>query len=104
MKEGLPLSHKGRGWEEFTDAVIRILGERKDPIVFLLWGNSAKAKCAHLLSLKESPHCILTAAHPSPLSVRGFLGCRHFSQANAFLEAKGKAPIQWNVATKESFV
>lgn len=96
VRQGAPLSHQGQGWEEFTDAVIKILAQRDDPLVFLLWGRSAKLKCAHLFSLQNSPHLILTAAHPSPFSVRDFYGCKHFSQANAFLMAQGKAPIDWN--------
>jgi uracil-DNA glycosylase len=96
VRQGAPLSHHGQGWEQFTDAVIKILSERPDPLVFLLWGKSAKLKCAHLFSLSNSPHLILTAAHPSPFSAyQGFFGCHHFSQANAFLVAHSKNPIDW---------
>jgi len=92
-----PKSHYGRGWEQFTDAVINKLAERKEPIVFILWGKSAKEKCANLL--KHSHHVVLTAAHPSPFSAySGFFGCRHFSKANEHLEKWGKTPINWTVS------
>jgi uracil-DNA glycosylase len=88
-----PASHQRRGWEEFTDAVVRAVNDRPDPVVFLLWGSYAQKKAAWV---DRSRHLVLTAAHPSPLSAHnGFLGCRHFSQANAFLHAKGLAPINW---------
>jgi len=96
VRASTPKSHYGMGWEEFTDAVIRKLGEREDPIVFLLWGRSAKEKCDHLL--ESSHHAILTAPHPSPFSAHtGFLGCRHFSKANEYLQKWGKEPIDWSV-------
>ncbi len=85
-------SHRGKGWEQFTAAMIEILNQREG-LVFLLWGRDARSKAA-LLDRKR--HLILEAAHPSPLSARsGFFGCRHFSQANHYLEAQGKTPIQW---------
>ena len=88
-------SHKGIGWEEFTDAAIRILNEQDRPIVFLLWGRPAQMKKAMLTNPK---HLILEAPHPSPLSAyRGFFGCRHFSQANRFLKANGYDPIVWQI-------
>ncbi|MDL2315422.1 uracil-DNA glycosylase [Bacteroidales bacterium OttesenSCG-928-C19] len=88
-------SHQKRGWETFTDAVIRNLSEKREGIVFLLWGSYAMAK-AELID--SSKHFILTAPHPSPLSAhRGFLGCKHFSQTNRILENQGKAPIDWGV-------
>ena len=87
-----PKSHYGRGWEQFTDAVISALVERDDPIVFLLWGKSAQEKCNRV---KETHHKVLLAAHPSPYSAANFMGCRHFSKTNAFLEQIGKAPIIW---------
>jgi len=91
-----PKSHYGKGWEQFTDAVIAKLAERKDPIVFILWGNSAKEKCAHLLNTTH--HVVLTAAHPSPFSAySGFFGCRHFSKANEYLKKWGKTPIDWEI-------
>ncbi|NGX36915.1 MAG: Uracil-DNA glycosylase [Chlamydiae bacterium] len=91
-----PKSHYGKGWEQFTDAILAKLAERKDPIVFLLWGKSAKEKCDHLLT--QTHHVVLTAAHPSPYSAsHGFFGCRHFSKANEHLEKWGKTPIDWSV-------
>ncbi len=88
-------SHKGIGWEEFTDAVIRIVDKKDDPVVFLLWGSPAQKKAQLLHNPK---HLILKAPHPSPLSAyRGFFGCKHFSQCNAFLESHGKTPIDWQI-------
>lgn len=88
-------SHRGIGWEEFTDAAIRVLDEQDRPIVFLLWGRPAQMK-KNMLHNPE--HLILEAPHPSPLSAyRGFFGCRHFSQANQFLEAHGVEPIDWQI-------
>ena len=88
-------SHRGIGWEEFTDATIRILNEREQPIVFLLWGRPAGLKKSLLTNPK---HLVLEAPHPSPLSAyRGFFGCRHFSQANAYLKRNGLTPIDWQI-------
>ena len=88
-------SHQGKGWEQFTDAVIKILDEQDRPIVFLLWGAPAQKKKA---MLHNPNHLILEAPHPSPLSAyRGFFGCKHFSKTNAFLEANGLAPIDWQI-------
>lgn len=88
-------SHQNKGWEEFTDAAIRIVNEQDRPIVFLLWGGFAQKKAAMLNNPK---HLILKAPHPSPLSVyRGFYGCKHFSQANSFLESNGISPIDWQI-------
>ena len=93
VRGGQPLSHKGKGWETFTDAVISALNQKDEPIVFLLWGAPARAKKA---LLNNPRHCILEAPHPSPLSAyHGFLGCQHFSKCNAFLERNGIAPIRW---------
>ncbi len=90
-----PKSHYGKGWEQFTDAVVAALAEREDPIVFLLWGKSAGEKCA---KLSRSRHTLLTASHPSPYSAAsGFFGCRHFSKANALLASWGKEPIDWRI-------
>ena len=88
-------SHKDKGWEEFTDDVIKILNEREKPIVFMFWGACAKTKEA----LVTNPnHLILKAVHPSPLSAyRGFFGCKHFSKANEFLKAHGEEPIDWQI-------
>lgn len=86
-------SHQGKGWEQFTDAVIHELSAHRDHLVFMLWGLYAKAKGAQI---DTSRHCILTAAHPSPLSAyRGFFGCHHFSLANAYLTSHGLTPIDW---------
>ncbi len=95
VRKGEPASHKGKGWEQFTDEIIRLLNLREDPMVFMLWGGHARSK----VGLITNPmHLVLTAAHPSPLSAsRGFLGCKHFSQANAFLEQHGFTPIDWSV-------
>lgn len=88
-------SHSQKGWERFTDAVIRLVNAKPDPVVFLLWGSYAQKKAAFVDS---SRHLVLKAAHPSPLSAyNGFLGCRHFSQTNAFLEKHGQTPIDWSL-------
>ena len=95
VREGQANSHKGKGWEIFTDRVIELLNEREKPIVFLLWGGNAKQK----MRLITNPnHLILQAAHPSPLSAfNGFFGCRHFSKANEFLANHGIEPIDWRI-------
>lgn len=86
-------SHQGKGWEQFTDAVIRELSLGREGLVFLLWGNYAKAKGAQI---DREKHLVLEAAHPSPFSAySGFFGCRHFSQTNAYLAAHGQQPIDW---------
>lgn len=88
-------SHQNKGWEEFTDAVIRILSQEKTGLVFLLWGNYAIAKRA---LIDGTRHYVLTAAHPSPLSAqRGFFGCRHFSKTNEILHKTGKTEIDWKI-------
>ena len=93
VEMGRAASHQKRGWEEFTDAVIRLVNQKAEPVVFLLWGAYAQRKAAFV---DQSRHLVLKAAHPSPLSAHnGFLGCRHFSQANAFLETKGSGAIDW---------
>jgi uracil-DNA glycosylase len=95
VENGLAASHKDKGWERFTDAVIRLVAKQDTPIVFLLWGSYAQKKAAFV---DPARHMVLKAAHPSPLSAHnGFLGCRHFSQANAFLEGKGQTAIDWSV-------
>ena len=88
-------SHRGIGWEEFTDATIRILNEQDRPIVYLLWGKPAQMKKSMLNNPK---HLILEAPHPSPLSAyRGFFGCQHFSKTNTFLIENGLTPIDWQI-------
>lgn len=96
VREGLPKSHFEKGWEKFTDRVIDLLVAREDPIVFLLWGKSAQEKGAKILSNQR--HQVFIAAHPSPFSVTGFLGCRHFSKTNQCLEKWGKKPICWDLS------
>lgn len=90
-------SHRGKGWEDFTDHVIRTLNQRTEPIVFLLWGNAAHAK-AELVT--EARHAIVRAAHPSPLSARRFFGCRCFSAVNRHLEDWGQAPFDWSLPAR----
>lgn len=88
-------SHQKKGWEPFTDAVIRILSEQREGLVFLLWGGFAKKKAAKIDAQK---HHVLKAAHPSPLAAHnGFFGCQHFSKANTLLERMGKSPIDWSI-------
>ena len=88
-------SHQGHGWEQFTDAILEAVNQEDRPIVYLLWGRPAQSKIPMLTNPK---HLILKAPHPSPLSAyRGFFGCRHFSQTNAFLERHGAAPIDWQI-------
>lgn len=88
-------SHRGIGWEQFTDAVIEALNKENRPIVFLLWGAPAARKRR---MLNNPNHLILEAPHPSPLSAyRGFFGCKHFSQTNEFLRSKGLTPIDWQI-------
>ncbi len=86
-------SHQERGWELFTDAAIKALSEEREHLVFILWGNYAKAKGAHI---DRSKHLVLEASHPSPFSAySGFFGCKHFSQANDYLIANNETPINW---------
>ena len=93
VEQGLAASHKGRGWEGFTDAVIAQVTGRDRPCAFLLWGSHAQKKAAFVDS---SRHLVLKAPHPSPLSAHaGFLGCRHFSRTNQWLAAQGQPPIDW---------
>ena len=93
VRDSQPNSHKGRGWEIFTDAVIKKLNEREKPMVFILWGANAKAK---EVLLTNNRHLILTGAHPSPLAAHtGFFGGQYFSRANRFLELENQEPINW---------
>ena len=92
-------SHRGIGWEEFTDAAIRVLNEQDRPMVFLLWGRPAQMKKS---MLNNPRHLILEAPHPSPLSAyRGFFGCRHFSKTNEFLTSQGLEPIDWQIENRQ---
>ena len=95
VEEGKPNSHKGKGWETFTDHTISYLDKQDKPMVFLLWGANAKSKEALLTNKK---HLILKSVHPSPLSAyHGFFGCKHFSRANAYLKENGLTEIDWKM-------
>lgn len=93
VKAGAAASHSGIGWNIFTDAVIKILSDKKDGLVFLLWGNFAKTKRD---LIDRSKHTVLEAAHPSPLARGAFFGCRHFSKTNEALISQGLTPIDWS--------
>ena len=91
-------SHKGHGWEQFTDAIIRAVNMKDAPVVYMLWGSPAQSKIPMLNNPKQ---LILKSVHPSPLSAyRGFFGCKHFSKCNEFLEANGLTPIDWQIESK----
>ncbi|MBA3927253.1 uracil-DNA glycosylase [Listeria rustica] len=95
VREGKPNSHANQGWEKLTDTIISLLGQKTEPIVFLLWGNNAKSKQK---LLRNPKHKVLTSTHPSPKSANlGFMGCRHFSKANQYLTQNGVAPIDWQI-------
>ena len=95
VRENQPNSHKGCGWEEFTDQVIRMLNGREKPIVFILWGANAKTKEKFITAPQ---HLVIKAAHPSPLSAyNGFWDCKHFSKTNQFLQMTGQTPIDWQI-------
>lgn len=106
VEEGQPASHAKRGWEHLTDAIVRAIATKDAPVVFLLWGAHAQAKQPLILNPHDHPgtlaraHLVLSANHPSPLSAMRtpvpFLGCGHFSEANAFLQAHGQTPINWS--------
>lgn len=96
VEAGRAGSHAAAGWEPITDAVVAAVAAHAAPVVFMLWGSHARRKAARVAGLSESRHLVLSAPHPSPLSAyAGFLGCRHFSKANAFLEAHGRGAIDW---------
>ena len=93
VERGRAASHQGQGWETFTDEIVNVLNSGRDGLVFMLWGSYAQRKGD---IVDRTRHCVLTSPHPSPLSAhRGFFGCRHFSRANAYLETRGLAPIDW---------
>lgn len=95
VEQGLAASHQGKGWERFTDAVIRRVNDEAESVVFMLWGAYAQRKAAFV---DTSRHLVLKAAHPSPLAAHnGFFGCRHFSRANEFLQSRGRQPIDWRL-------
>ncbi len=88
-------SHQGRGWERFTDSAIDVVNRHSEGVVFMLWGGYAQRKGA---IIDEQRHCVLRAPHPSPLSAhRGFFGCKHFSRANAYLQARQVSPVEWQL-------
>ncbi|ARF66748.1 uracil-DNA glycosylase [Paenibacillus larvae subsp. pulvifaciens] len=98
VREGQANSHKGKGWENFTDKVITTLNEKETPVVFLLWGSHAQSKAA---LIHNKHHYMLGAPHPSPLSAhRGFLGCRHFSKANEILRQNGLSELDWQIENR----
>ncbi len=92
VRESAAGSHQGKGWERFTDAAVRALSAEREGLAYMLWGNYARQKGA---GIDRAKNLVLELAHPSPLSARGFFGCRHFSKANAYLAANGKEPIVW---------
>lgn len=95
VRDGEANSHKGKGWEIFTGRVAEVLNDRREPVIFLLWGNDAKRKQE---IITNPQHIILTAAHPSPLSAnRGFFGCGHFKKVNNILTAMNREPIDWQI-------
>ena len=94
VEESKPMSHKSFGWETFTDAVLTVINDSREGVIFLLWGAAAQAKGA---KIDTDRHTVLKAAHPSPLSAyRGFFGCHHFALANEILRSRGDAEIDWN--------
>jgi len=99
VEQGRAGAHQGQGWEMFTDAIVNKLNEQCDGLVFLLWGSYAHKKGQFI---DQAKHKVLRSVHPSPLSAhRGFLGCGHFSETNAYLESNGKAAIDWSLPAQE---
>ena len=95
VEQGQANAHQGKGWEQFTDRVISVVNQQRDNVVFMLWGSYAQKKGA---AIDNQRHLVLKAPHPSPLSAhRGFLGCKHFSQANDYLQQHGQTPIDWQL-------
>ena len=94
VRAGVAASHAGLGWQNFTDAVIKLISERCEGVIFMLWGNYARSKAG---LIDSNRHLVLQAAHPSPLARGAFFGCRHFSQANAYLVRTGRSPINWQL-------
>jgi len=99
VRQNEAMSHQGKGWERFTDNVVKALADRPESVIFVLWGKFAQEKCQYLnQSNGTGQHTILTAPHPSPFSARtGFFGCGHFSKINAILQSRGEAPIDWKL-------
>lgn len=100
VRAGEPGSHQKQGWEQFTDAVIKLISDKKENCVFLLWGNFAKSKI-NLIDLEK--HLVLTAAHPSPLAGGAFFGSKHFSKTNDYLKSKNISPINWLIPNADLF-
>jgi uracil-DNA glycosylase len=92
VRQNAPGSHQNKGWERFTDAVIKLISDKKEHVVFMLWGNYARAKAQ---IIDQSKHLVLEAAHPSPLARGAFFGSKHFSKANDYLSKTGQAPVNW---------
>lgn len=102
VRRGAAASHRGKGWETFTDRVIEQVNAKDSPVVFILWGSAARQKS---VMVDQSKHFVISSAHPSPLSAhRGFLGSRPFSRANAFLVANGLDPLDWSIGSAEATV
>lgn len=98
VERGNAGAHQGKGWERFTDAAVRALAEQREGLVFMLWGSYAQKKGQFI---DRTRHCVLRSPHPSPLSAyRGFMGCRHFSKANAWLEEQALGAVDWSLPTK----
>ena len=98
VEAGRAGSHQNLGWEAITDAAVAAVAAKQEPCVFLLWGSHARKKAERVPGLMQGRHLVLTAPHPSPFSAHtGFLGCRHFSKANDFLEANGRGAIDWRL-------
>lgn len=96
VRQGLANSHKGKGWEWFTDSVIKVVNEKETPVVFILWGANARSKKS---LIDTSKHCVIESAHPSPLSCyNGFFGSKPFSKTNNFLISRGIEPIDWDLS------
>ncbi len=94
VRAGEPTSHGNIGWDKFTDAVIKTISDKKEEVVFLLWGNYARSKRE---LIDRNRHYVLEAPHPSPLARGAFFGCRHFSKCNEYLSSHGKVPIDWTL-------
>jgi uracil-DNA glycosylase len=103
VQMGAAASHREQGWERFTDAIIRLVNAKEEPVVFMLWGGYAQKKAAFVESVERGGrHLVLKAPHPSPLSAHsGFFGCKHFSKANQFLLSRGLKPIHWQLPEHE---
>ena len=101
VREKTAGSHQNKGWEQFTDEVIKTISDKKEGVIFLLWGNYAKAKT---ILINQTKHTILSAAHPSPLARGAFFGSKHFSQTNALLIKQGLEPINWELTNNQLFL